>query len=406
LLAGSSPLRSWQKGSNWTEVLNLDGKAPASLSKDGSTLAVMGSPGNRYVRVLNVTNNFSEINSLATNSMGSYDFTAMEISPDGKYVITVENSYPGDIKFWQISDGQLLRSLSADGLFAFAPASSVLAYIKNDLATSSTTIYFRQYPDFSLRQSIVTTNRVDALAFTPDGYYLATVEFLSSNWGSGGTYYQYYQRSMIRFYRLSDGAVVKTYDAQVYGANRLVFSSDSSLFAYNRVDATLVVASNPFGTNAPAIQAQPQNQVLSIGKELSLTAAVLGTRPLFYQWYKDQKPISNATNDTLHILALSSNDAGSYYYSVSNQFGFAACQSFNITVNSAVGPQLSVAMFAGLTIWATPGIQCQIQYVTDLSKTNNWIPLTNLTVTASPYLFFDVTSTNSQKRYYQAVQSP
>jgi hypothetical protein len=71
-----------------------------------------------------------------------------------------------------------------------------------------------------------------------------------------------------------------------------------------------------------------------------------------------------------------------------------------------VGPLVSVDVYAGLTITGAVGSTNQIQFVSSLSNTN-WVTLTNLVLSQSPYLFFDSsTSARSGSRFYRAVLLP
>jgi formylglycine-generating enzyme required for sulfatase activity len=64
---------------------------------------------------------------------------------------------------------------------------------------------------------------------------------------------------------------------------------------------------------------------------------------------------------------------------------------------------LSVQLYAGLTITGEVGTSWQIQYTTDLSQTNAWVPLTNLTLTSSPQLWLDTTAPATANRFYRAA---
>jgi len=71
---------------------------------------------------------------------------------------------------------------------------------------------------------------VNSVAFSPDGSLMAS--------GSSGT---------IRLWRVSDGALVQTYDQETGTAVLSIqFSPNGQLFGYGRLDATVVVARNPF----------------------------------------------------------------------------------------------------------------------------------------------------------------
>src|SRR5256885_14886173 len=57
--------------------------------------------------------------------------------------------------------------------------------------------------------------------------------------------------------------------------------------------------------------------------------------------------------------------------------------------------------YPGLAITGTVGGSYPIQYVNVLSNVNNWITLTTLTLTSSPYLFIDTTAPDLTQRFYR-----
>src|SRR5207249_10960228 len=69
-------------------------------------------------------------------------------------------------------------------------------------------------------------------------------------------------------------------------------------------------------------------------------------------------------------------------------------------------PSLAIKMYAGVTITGQTGATYQIQYTTDLSSPTNWVALTNLTLSSSPYLFFDATSAGRPASFYRALLVP
>ena len=75
------------------------------------------------------------------------------------------------------------------------------------------------------------------------------------------------------------------------------------------------------------------------------------------------------------------------------------------TTWSSPQPELSIAMYAGVSLSGEVGTSYRIEFVTDTASTN-WVTLTNLTLTSTPYLYFDPASSKSAVRFYRAVRTP
>jgi hypothetical protein len=65
-------------------------------------------------------------------------------------------------------------------------------------------------------------------------------------------------------------------------------------------------------------------------------------------------------------------------------------------------PGLDVHMYAGLTLSGSIGTTYEIQYSTNVNGPT-WQPLADITLTNSPYLYFDTNSASAPKRFYRAV---
>jgi hypothetical protein len=71
----------------------------------------------------------------------------------------------------------------------------------------------------------------------------------------------------------------------------------------------------------PSIVTAPTNTTLFAFETAALTVVADGSVPLSYQWFKDGSLISGATNVTLPLNSVTTNDAGSYVVRVSNARG-------------------------------------------------------------------------------------
>jgi Immunoglobulin domain/Bacterial TSP3 repeat len=83
----------------------------------------------------------------------------------------------------------------------------------------------------------------------------------------------------------------------------------------------------------PSITNQPQSQTVLIGDPAVFTVTAGGSAPLRYQWYFNTTTQSaNGTNATLTIANAQTNDAGSYYVIVTNNYGSATSLVATLTV--------------------------------------------------------------------------
>ncbi len=71
----------------------------------------------------------------------------------------------------------------------------------------------------------------------------------------------------------------------------------------------------------PVIQTEPQDVETIEGQTVSFTVTASGTRPLFFQWQRDGKPIPDATSSMLTLTNVTPDLSGIYSVSVSNSAG-------------------------------------------------------------------------------------
>jgi pectate disaccharide-lyase len=84
----------------------------------------------------------------------------------------------------------------------------------------------------------------------------------------------------------------------------------------------------------PTITAQPQNQTVTEGQAAQFSVTATGSAPLQYQWYFNAStPLTDATNATLTLGNVSTNDAGSYSVLVSNDYDSTNSSAATLTVN-------------------------------------------------------------------------
>jgi hypothetical protein len=159
--------------------------------------------------------------------------------------------------------------------------------------------------------------------------------------------------------------------------------------------------------NPPMILSDPRGQVGYWGGSVTFKISARGTPPLSFLWFKDGIPIPWATNSALTLTNLQSSDAGDYKAMVTNSLGMATSASATLLVNPA---GVSLGLYPGLTIEGVVGKIYGIQGATNISDTNGWISLTNITLTQPTQLWFDATASvwagNNPRRFYRVVPLP
>ena len=118
-----------------------------------------------------------------------------------------------------------------------------------------------------------------------------------------------------------------------YGADGFLYffdgSSDGNLFRLNPATAQVSVVANypstlsglAFVPIPTVITAEPTNQIVVNGTEVSFSVSATGTAPLGYQWFFDNAAIRGGTNSVLAITNALAKNNGTYYVVVSNSLG-------------------------------------------------------------------------------------
>ena len=153
----------------------------------------------------------------------------------------------------------------------------------------------------------------------------------------------------------------------------------------------------------PQVLSQPSSQIGYWGKSVTLTVTAVGNSPLSYQWLKNATAIVGATGSSLFLTNLQMADAGNYLVVVTNAYGSTTSSNAYLTMNPA---GVSLALYSGITIDGVVGLTYGIQYSTDLSNTNGWRGMANVTLSVPTELWFDVQPASQPQRYYRVVPGP
>ena len=207
----------------------------------------------------------------------------------------------------------------------------------------------------------------------------------------------------ISFLVTANGSPPLAFQWQFYGTN-LDGATDSTLdllsVTTNQAGPYRVTCTNSFGsTNSqtamltvnpkppgpPFILAQPLSQTVIEGSTVSFDVAVTGSQPFTYQWQFNGIDQADATNSSLVLVGVTTNQAGAYTVNITNELGFTNSQPAVLTVFSAALPALSVLTYNlkgnGASDWSTNAAQVQaigreVMYLQPDILTFNEIPNT------------------------------
>ncbi len=99
-------------------------------------------------------------------------------------------------------------------------------------------------------------------------------------------------------------------------------SSEGTMFIDNLLVGTTFADVTPASNAPPVITSQPQSQSAHVGDTVGFPISVTGAQPLSFQWWFNQTNLLNgATNQTLTLVSVTTNQTGSYSVTVSNFFG-------------------------------------------------------------------------------------
>jgi WD40 repeat protein len=183
---------------------------------------------------------FSDLTVSRTTGSG-YDklTTVFNFSPNGQLQSAASKN---GVMIQRRSDASILTMLSGGPVLAFSPASDLLAVLDTNrhevvlYGTASWTAVRR------LRTSDAAEG-ISAVRFTRDGKRLVSTGYFPFVDDEG----LWQQKGLIRFWRVSDGVLLRTYDQRTDLAvtSPVAWSQDGTRFAYGLYGGSVVVARTP-----------------------------------------------------------------------------------------------------------------------------------------------------------------
>ena len=166
----------------------------------------------------------------------------------------------------------------------------------------------------------------------------------------------------------------------------------------------LVTSSNAVLSMYPFIEVPFTGAVTYWGKAATFGIQAWGTGPLSYQWFKDGVAILNSNTQSLTFASIQSTNAGLYSAVVSSSLGTVTNAPAQVIVYPA---GVSLGFCPTVTISGVVGYSYIIQSSTNLTDTNAWATLTNLTLTQPVQLWVDTnvdaSSPFNSKYFYRVL---
>jgi pectate lyase len=155
------------------------------------------------------------------------------------------------------------------------------------------------------------------------------------------------------------------------------------------IGATNQPATNPPVGTAPSITNQPQSFTVAVGANVSFSVGASGTAPLNYFWSFNTNTPAGGNSNTLSLVNVTTNDAGSYRVVVSNSVGAAtssvATLAVQIPPSIAVQPtNFSVTAGGSATFSVTAAGSATLRYQWFFNTNTAIANATNATLTLNP----------------------
>lgn len=230
--------------------------------------------------------------------------------------------------------------------------------------TSIPTIYIGDSPIITTEPQSVTVNAGDATSFSVSAI---GADPLAYQWSLNGTNITGASLSCLTFTNVAQ-TNLGTYAVVITNVFGAATSSPANLNMY----PYLVM---PFG-----------GLETDWGYTNTLSVGAWGSGPLSYQWFDNGVAIAGATDQSLTFTGIQVTNSGLYTVVVSNAFGTVTNTPEQVVVEPA---GVSLGLSPTVTITGVVGYIYTIQRTANLSDTNSWVTVTNLTLTDPVQIWVD-----------------
>ena len=153
----------------------------------------------------------------------------------------------------------------------------------------------------------------------------------------------------------------------------------------------------------PVITSQPTNVIALVGDNVSFQLTAAGTLPLAYQWYHNSNSVPSATAATLSLSSITTNDAGTYFVTVTNPAGVAISSSATLSVYTTTVPVMTIVYSNGVAVVSLAGVPT---YSYAIEASTNLLDWTSVETNVSPFSLIDTNTVQMPHRFYRGLYLP
>jgi hypothetical protein len=158
-------------------------------------------------------------------------------------------------------------------------------------------------------------------------------------------------------------------------------------------------------TNPPVITQPPLSRTLSPGAATTFAFQLTGDGPFTYQWRRNASPIAGATQLTLLLPAVTTEQVGLYDVVATSSAGGTTSAVASLALLELQMAQSSGQWLPLLALDGPPGTRYHLE-TTGVLPATNWTLLSPVTLPNSRWYYVDEPTRNYPQRFYRAVPMP